>query len=178
MTSGMRKAVLFVLLAGLTYIAYNYMIKPANRDLTAQKARITQNKKTLRELEKATVAADDLSKQRKRVEEAIAAFESKLPPSSEIHTVLKNVTLIARKHNLTPKTIRAMKPKENNGYIEQPLKMELHGNFNSYYSFLLEFEKMDRITKIRELSLKKESKHEGYTEATFIVSIFFQGTKV
>jgi type IV pilus assembly protein PilO len=51
--------------------------------------------------------------------------------------------------------------------------MELHGNFNSYYAFLLELEQLDRITKIRELELKK-SDREGQTEATFVMSIFFQ----
>ena len=178
MTNGLRKVIFFVLIVALAYVAFTYMIKPANSDLVAQKARITQNKSKLRELEKVTTAAADLSKQLKRVEEAIAAFESKLPPSSQIDTVLKNVTVIARKHHLTPKTIRSLKRKNNSGYIEQPLKVELHGNFNSYYSFLLELEKLDRIMKIRELSLKKKSKYEGHTEATFVVSIFFQGTRV
>jgi hypothetical protein len=51
--------------------------------------------------------------------------------------------------------------------------MELHGNFNSYYAFLLELEQLDRITKIRELKLEK-SDREGQTEATFVMSIFFQ----
>jgi hypothetical protein len=51
--------------------------------------------------------------------------------------------------------------------------MELDGNFNSYYAFLLELEKLDRITKIRELSLEK-TEREGQTQAKFIMSIFFQ----
>ena len=110
------------------------------------------------------------------MEDAIAVFESKLPPSSEIHTVLENVTLIAQRHGLTPKTIRTMKTAENRGYIEQPLKMELHGDFNSYYAFLLELEKLDRITKVRELKLKKKSQTEGQTESEFVMSIFFQKT--
>ena len=178
MTGGLRKVVFFILIVALSYVAYRYMIKPANETLAEQKAKIVQNKAKLRDLQKATATADDLSKQLEQVQEAIAAFESKLPPSSEIDTVLKDITVIALKHNLIPKTIRTLKCKDNNGYIDQPLKMELDGNFNSYYSFLLELEKLDRITKIRELSLKKESKYEGRTEATFVVSIFFQGSSV
>ena len=127
----------------------------------------------LNELEQATAAAKDLAAQLQKIEEAIEAFESKLPPSSEIHTVLENVTLIAQRHGLTPKSIRTQKNKNNRGYIEQPLAMELHGNFNSYYAFLLELEQLDRITKIRELELEK-SDQEGQTEATFVMSIFFQ----
>ena len=127
----------------------------------------------LDELEKASAAAEGLADQLKEIENAITAFESKLPPSSEIHTVLENVTLIAQRHGLTPKSIRTQKNKDNNGYIEQPIEMELDGNFNSYYAFLLELEKLDRITKLRELSLKK-TEREGQTEAVFVMSIFFQ----
>ena len=178
MTTGSRKIVFFVLLIGLAYVAYAFMIRPANRHLAQQQMMVEQKMAKLDELEKATEAAEDLTKQLDELEEAIAFFESKLPPKSEIDTVLKDVTVIAQKHGLTSKKIRALEMKTKNGYIEQPLKMELHGNFNSYYSFLLELEKLDRITKIRELNLKKKSKYEGQAEATFVVSIFFQDKNV
>jgi type IV pilus assembly protein PilO len=151
------------------------MIKPANKYLAQEKQKMDGMRDKLAELEQATAKAENLTSQLNRMEQAIEAFESKLPPSSEIHTVLEDVTLIAQRHGLTPKTIRTLKNEENRGYIEQPLEMELDGNFNSYYAFLLELEKLDRITKIRELTLKKNSKHEGQTEAKFIMSIFFQG---
>ena len=176
MTSGSRKFIFFVLLMALAYVSYAYMIKPANQHLAKEKIKVNEKRAKLLELRKATAAASDLTKQLEKVEEAIAVFESKLPPRSEIHKVLENITRIAQTHGLTPKTIRTLKVKSNRGYIEQPLHMELHGNFNSYYSFLLELEKLDRITKIRELSLKKKAKTEGETAATFVVSIFFQKT--
>jgi type IV pilus assembly protein PilO len=149
------------------------MIKPANEHLAQERAKMETMTAKLNELEQATAAAKDLADQLQKIEEAIEAFESKLPPSSEIHTVLEDVTLIAQRHGLNPKSIRTQNNKNNRGYIEQPLAMELHGNFNSYYAFLLELEQLDRITKIRELELKK-SEREGQTEATFVMSIFFQ----
>ncbi len=178
MTSGSRKIIFFVLLMALAYVSYAYMIKPANQHLAQEKIKVNEKRSKLLELRKATAAANDLTKQLEKVEEAIAVFESKLPPRSEIHKVLENITRIAQSHGLTPKTIRTLQVKSNRGYIEQPLHMELHGNFNSYYSFLLELERLDRITKIRELSLKKKAKTEGETAATFVVSIFFQKTSV
>ncbi len=175
MTSSIRHLIFFVLIIGMAYVSWAYMIKPANVYLTEQRAQMEVKRAKLNELENASVAAEDLNEQLNKIEEAIAIFESKLPPSSEIHTVLENVTLIAQRHGLTPKTIRTLKNEVNRGYIEQPLEMELDGNFNAYYAFLLELEKLDRITKIRELTLRKKSKHEGQTEAKFIMSIFFQG---
>lgn len=174
MNSGLRKLVFFVLLVAVSYIAYRYMIKPANIRMAEQRERLEAKTAKLAEFEKATVAAEDLSKQLEQLQGAVEFFESKLPPKSEIHKVLEQVTVIAQKQGLKPKTIRTLKKENNSGYIEQPLKMELVGNFNSFYSFLLELEKLPRIMKIRELEVTKQSKHEGRIAGDFVISIFFQ----
>jgi type IV pilus assembly protein PilO len=170
----LRKIVFFVLLLGVAYIAYQYMIKPANRNLAEKKIQIEKKLAKLAEFEKATAAAESLSKQLEQLQESIEFFESKLPPKSEIDKVLHDVTLIVQKQNLRSKRILRLKEKDNSGYIEQPLKMELEGNFNSFYSFLLELEKLPRIMKIRDLELEKQTDDEGQISADFIVSIFFQ----
>ncbi len=174
MTSGLRKIVFFILLLGVPFLAYQYMIKPANKLLAEQNARVQTKMAKLAEIEKATATAENLTKQLEELQDAIGFFESKLPPKSKIHKVLEQVTIIAQKQGLKPKTIRTLKKKNNSGYIEQPLKMELEGNFNAFYSFLLELEKLPRIMKIRELKLEKIRELEGQIKTNFIVSIFFQ----
>lgn len=176
MTGGLRKAVFFVLLLGVAYAAYQYMIKPANRHLAEQKAQLQTKLAKLAEFEKATAAVEDMSKQLEQLREAIEFFESKLPPKSQIDKVLHDVTVIVQKQGLRSKRVlRLKKEKEDNsGYIEQPLRIELEGDFNSFYSFLLELEKLPRIMKIRELELEKQAKSEGQIAADFIVSIFLQ----
>jgi type IV pilus assembly protein PilO len=174
MTSNLRKLIFFVVVLGVALVAYQYMIRPANEHLAQTKKSLRQNLDKLREFEQATAAAEDLSKQLEQLQEAIKFFESKLPPTSEIHKVLKNVTVIAQKQGLRPKTIKTLKMKNNSGYIEQPLEMQLVGNFNSFYYFLLELEKLPRIMKIRELELDKARQQEGQISADMVVSIFFQ----
>ncbi len=176
MGSGLRKVIFFVLLLAVVWVAYQYMIKPANRNLAEQRKRCFTKMAKLAEFEKATGTAAGLAKQLDQLQKAIGFFESKLPPKSKIHEVLEQVTVIAQKHSLYPKTIRALTEKDNSGYVEQPLKMELVGNFNSFYSFLLELERLPRIMKIRELGLEKLKGSEGQITADFIVSIFFQNT--
>jgi type IV pilus assembly protein PilO len=174
MTGAFRKAVFFILLVGIVVIGYQYMIRPANKNLAQAKQRVEAKMAKLNEFERATAAAEDLTKQLQQLHDAVSFFESKLPPTSEIHKVLEQITVIAQKQNLEPKTIRTLEKKENSGYIEQPLKMELMGNFNSFYSLLLELEQLPRIMKIRELELDKHREQEGQITADFIVSIFFQ----
>jgi type IV pilus assembly protein PilO len=177
MASNMRKVIFFVLLMAVAYMAYAFMIRPTNKYLEGEKAAVQSKMAKLSELEKTTAEVRDLEKQMAKVEQAVEFFNNKLPPHSQIHKVLEQVTLIAQKQGLKTKTIRTLKQSECMGYIEQPLKMELYGNFDSYYSFLLDLEQMPRITKIRELTLTKDTKNEGMTTAEFVVSIFFQGAE-
>ena len=177
-TSGFRKVVFSILLFGVTIVGYRFMIKPANKNLASTKGRLETKLSQLGKFGKAATAAEDLSKQLEELEEAIKFFENKLPPESKIHQVLEQVTVIAQKQGLKSKTFRTLKKKDNSGYIEQPLRMELVGNFSSFYSFLLELEKLPRIIKIRELKLDKKTITEGQISADFILSIFFQNKTV
>lgn len=174
MVSNFRKIVFFVLLVGLSAAGYQYMIRPANARLAEAKTRVDTKIAQLTKFEEATAAAEDLNKQLEQLQEAIDFFESKLPPTSQISEVLHQVTVIAQKQGLQTKAIRTLVCKDNNGYVEQPLKMELVGNFSSFYCFLLELEKLPRIMKIRELTLDKQKDNEGQISADFIISIFFQ----
>jgi type IV pilus assembly protein PilO len=174
MSSGFRKVIFLLLLLGFLGVGYQFLIKKANGSLTQARRQLDERRAKLAEYERATVQAEDYVKQGKQVEEAIRFFESKLPPTSEIHKVLEQVTVIAQKQGLDPKMIRTLGTKDTAGYVEQPLQMRVVGNFNSFYSFLLEMEKLQRITKLRELKIQKERGAEGQISAEFIVSIFFQ----
>lgn len=174
MKGSVRKIIFFVMLLGMTYISYQYAIKPAKKRLSEQHIKVQNKIEKLAKIEEAAATAESLNTQLGQLQNAIDFFESKLPPKSQIHVVLENVTLIAQKEGLKPKTIRTLPKKDNSGYIEQPLKMELDGDFDSFYSFLLELEKLPRIMKIRQLELTKSDGIEGYIAANFIVSIFFQ----
>jgi type IV pilus assembly protein PilO len=174
MTGNLRKIVFFVLLLTVAYLAYAFMIKPANKNLADKKEQVQQSIKILGELQQASTTARDLNKQLVQLTEAINFFESKLPPQSQISQVLQDVTVIAQKQGLSTKSIKTLASKVNNGYIEQPLQMELYGSFNAYYSFLLELEKLPRITKVRELKLKRDPANDGAATASCVMSIFFQ----
>jgi Tfp pilus assembly protein PilO len=93
MTNNLKRIVFFILLLALTYIAYGYMIKPINDDLNEKSAKAEAKLEKIVKLikldgsEKATFAAQYLSKQIIELQQAIGFFESKLPPTNEIHKV-------------------------------------------------------------------------------------------
>lgn len=176
MNGRFKKIIFYASLIGLTILSYQFMIRPANKALAEQQDRIQGKSEKLAEFEKAVQAAYNLNVQLQQLQQAVDFFESKLPPTSEIYRVLEQVTLIAQKQGLQPRTIRTLVAKTNSGYVEQPLKMELEGDFDSFYSFLLELEKLPRIMKLRSLDLKKNNNIDGTIVADFTISVFFQST--
>lgn len=174
MNNTIIKILFFVALIGLAFISNAKMIKPANAEMETQKQMLAEKQTQLKKLMDAPGATEDLKKQLDRLSQAVTFFESKLPDASQIDAVLQNVAVIAAENELESKTIRTVRTKQNSGYIELPIKMELNGNFDSFYSFLLQLEQLDRITKIRELNLEKDKDAEGRVKAAFVLSIFFQ----
>ncbi|GAG57569.1 unnamed protein product [marine sediment metagenome] len=102
MTDAFRKAVFFVLLLGLVCVGYQRMIKKANSELAEAKVQLQDKLGKLAEFEQASAATEDLTKQLEQLQEAITFFESKLPPTSEIHKVLEQITVIAQRQGLKP----------------------------------------------------------------------------
>lgn len=174
MNSGLRNILFFIVLVAMVYFGYAYMIKPANLALNAKSQELENNMAKLKTLETEKIKAKNLEAQLDKMENAITFFENKLPHKSQIHQVLSQVSDIVTRNNLKPKSNKTQKVKRNAGYIELPLQMELSGNFKNYYSFLLELEKLDRITKIRKMDLILDKDNPGNINSKFIVSIFFQ----
>ena len=173
MNSSMRKIIFFMALVGMVYLGWAHMISPANAALIKRKIQLQKDIAKLTELEKEKANAKDLDDQIRQMEQAIHFFENKLPHKSQIHQVLSQMSDIISRCNLEPKTNKTQKLKQHNGYVELPLKMELEGSFNSFYEFLLELEKLDRITKIRQFKIRSKTKEPGYITAEFTMSIFF-----
>ena len=53
--------------------------------------------------------------------------------------------------------------------------MTLKGEFDGFYDFLLALEQMPRITRIPNMEVLRSRDHDGHLEATFTLSIYFEG---
>ena len=173
MKFGMREIVFFLVLAAIPTGAYLWVFRPANVRMEEQRESIQSKSDKLSDLRRAAKGIEELDGKVKKITEAVEFFESKLPGQHEIHRVLDQVAKIARAHRLETKLFKTEKSKPFSSYSEQPIKMEVRGGFDDYYQFLLELERIPRITKISQMELEAEDSHTGYLEAKFTLSIFF-----
>ena len=117
--------------------------------------------------------------------EAVAIFRSRLPDEKEIDQIVREVWRLAKSNELSPTSLRTIPPRKGKQFTaiggphgEQPVLIQIEGDFNGLYSFMLDMESQSRIMRIRQMTLKKPEKtHAGQVSATIEFSIFFERKK-
>lgn len=150
-------------------------LKRLNAQMAEAQMDIERKRDKLRQLEAATLNLESLTAEIEKLTEAIEMFEQKLPVQREVEVILRDVWQLAAAHDLTPKRIRPDRPTTTADYGEMPIRMEIEGNFDGFYEFLLELEQLPRITRLPAMTLTKARNQEGNMEASVVLSIFFDG---
>ena len=107
----------------------------------------------------------------------IELIEQKLPKDREEYEILRNITDLALSHNLTVSSIKPDKVVSAAQYLELPVRIVIEGDFDGFYAFLLEVERLPRITQMPLMQLSKltNADEEGMMQAEITLSIFFEG---
>ena len=171
-----RELVFLLVLLAMPVAAYFFVFQPRATQIAQAQAEIQQKQAKLKQLEAATQSIADLGDEIDKLSQAINVFEQKLPAQQEVEVILKEVWQLAAKHSLTPRSVRTDKILSTAHYAELPIKMEIVGDFDGFYSFLLELEKLPRITRMPQLKMQKVSTEEGVMQADLVLSIFFEGS--
>ncbi|MCE9591365.1 MAG: type 4a pilus biogenesis protein PilO [Planctomycetes bacterium] len=174
MRFGIREIIFVLALLAMPVAAYIFVFEPRNAQIAEARHEILLKQEKLAQLEAATRSMTDLGKEIDKLSEAISIFEQKLPAEREVEVILKQVWELAAKQGLTPKSIRTDKPIINASYAELPIRMVIIGDFDGFYSFLLDLEKLRRITRMPEMKITKVRDSEGQMQASVVLSIFFE----
>lgn len=164
-----------VVLLGITAagVWYLFLGKTLTRDAELM-AETEKRQRALADLERSTAGIEDINHKIKDLQDAIAFFESKLPQEKEVETVLEQVWKMAEANSLQAKTIKSGKTERTANYSLQSIEMNLSGDFNGFYLFMQQLEKMPRLTRVSDMSLSKISEREGDMQAKLTLAIFFE----
>ena len=176
MRFGIREAIFLVLLLAMPIAAYMFVFRPRNIQIAEALEQINQKKIKLDRLAAATKNIDDLGVEIDKLSKTIELFEKRLPAQREVEVILRQVWEMAAKHRLVPKSVRTEKPVTAAQYAELPIMMTIYGNFDGFYGFLLDLEKLKRITRIPKMKLEKirnKDASDGQMRAVVTLSIYF-----
>ena len=174
MKFGLREIIFVIVMLGLLGSTNYFVFSKANKKKQDLLADIHTKQASLSNFQQATAGIEDLNNKIDELQKAITFFESKLPQEKEIDKILKEVWQMAEANQLTTKTIKTMKAQRGPNYSEQPIQLSLSGDFNGFYAFLLQLEKLQRITRITDMNLQKISDRDGEMQAQMTLSIFFE----
>jgi len=181
MKFGIREVIFVLVMLGLLGSTNYFVFSKANKKKTALLDDIHQKQAALGNLQQATAGIDDLNRKCDELQKAITFFESKLPQEKEVDKILKEVWQMAETNNLQTKKVQTLRSDRGPNFSEQPIQMNLGGDFNGFYAFLLQLEKLPRITRVTDMQLQKISDRDGAMQAQMTLSIFFEpdsGSKV
>ena len=174
MKFGIREIIFVVVMLGLLGSTNYFVFSKANKKKADLLGDIRTKQTALSNFQQATAGIEDLNNKIDELSKAITFFESKLPQEKEVDKILKEVWQMAEANQLTTKTIKTMKSQRGPSYSEQPIQLSLSGNFNGFYSFLLQLEKLQRITRVTEMNLQKINDRDGEMIAQMTMIIFFE----
>src|SRR5437588_696611 len=162
--------VMFGVMAGFYFLSF----AKANEKRTELQHDIEVRQRAMSDLERSTAGIDDVNHKIAELQQAIQFFESKLPQEKEMDTILKEVWQIAEANSLQTKTIKTGKQSRSANYSEQAIELNLTGDFNGFYTFLQQLEKLPRLTRVMQMSLTKISERDGEMNAQLSLSIYFE----
>ena len=180
MRFGLREALFILILLAMPAFAYycpNIGLAAQNESQQAARSEITAKRAKLQAHDQATARYVDLDAEIDRLRSTIELIEQKLPQGREEYQVVRNISDLALSHNLTVRSIKPDKVVSAAQYMELPVRLEIEGDFDGFYAFLLEVERLPRITQMPLMQLQKldGGEEEGMMEAEITLSIFFEG---
>lgn len=178
MQFGTRELVLFLTVLLLPVVSYFTIFKPQNNRIDLAKAEITHKRELLDQLRRETARSSDLEAVNDELQDRIGLIESRLPTNKEVDQIVRQVSALAIEAGLQPPTLRSDRPLAAARYREQPLVMSTAGDFEGFYRFLLSLERLPRITRIVDMSVKESRDRRSETPveitADFTLSIYFR----
>jgi type IV pilus assembly protein PilO len=173
-----RQAILTAVLLGVPVASFFMVFRPQSREIQMATREIEMRKEKLGQLQAVTAQAPDLARATEEIKQTISQIEARMPSGKELDNVLRDVATIATKCGLrVPKFNRVENVLSAGSAQEQQLDVEIAGEFSGFYSFLLELEKLPRITRLTDMKLERvtdrDQDKDGMLKAHFKLSIYY-----
>ncbi|HAV42432.1 TPA: hypothetical protein DCX15_00235 [bacterium] len=157
------QVVLVVILAvgGAGWAYWNYLYNPVAQEVAQYKLDLKDRQDQLERLRK---IPEELERERKDLEEKrqeLVAVQGMLPREKEIPSLLKSITIIARKNGIDLLRFTPQQVKSWELYDEMPIDISVKANYHDLGKFVNEIGHLYRIVVPTVKSLKRKEPAKG-----------------
>ena len=114
-----------------------------------------------------------IAMQVKTLQTKLERFDRQLPRTQDIGQFIKDINALSNKASL--KQVDRFEPgvpTRNGYYIELPIKMNFEGDFMSIFTFLKQSEQMQRLTRIKSVSISCKDSKQGSVNVKLTMNIY------
>jgi Tfp pilus assembly protein PilO len=159
-----------VLVAGAA--AYHWFYEPVERDLLDAEMKIdelivsAQNAPVIRR------EHERLSSHMQEIEARYSALEERVPINAEAGSFLKHISEIAQEEQLEISNFQPAQSTLGNGYAAMEVMLDGKGSFRSICAFFDRLSKIQRLSKVKDLSVSVDPQSDDYPMKATIVIYF------
>lgn len=176
MNAGPRQFVFFAVLLAVPVASFFLVFRPQNTTIHHAKLEIDHKQAMLEKLRQATSQSADLARANQEIRQSIESIQARLPTTKEMDEVLRQVSGLAGRSGLRVAQFRKSDKSAAAGpAVEQPIDVEITGDFDGFYNFLLDLEQLPRITRIPDMEITRSDQNDGEMKAKFTLSIYYEG---
>ncbi len=153
--------------------AYLVGIRPTQKQqavvaalIDAKKAELTRGQARAQLLPAVKAEVDQLKDRLER-------FDKKLPKKPDMDQFMRDITHVSEQASLKKVTVQPGTPKRSDLFSEMPISLNFTGEFPAVVTFLRQTEEMQRLTRVRSLSIKTKDPLQGSVEVEVSMSIYF-----
>jgi Tfp pilus assembly protein PilO len=109
----------------------------------------------------------------KDLESRVRDYDRQFPKQADLGDFIKEITRVSEQLTLRDWKLAPLPPRRGDAYFELPIQMNFQGEFLNVFSFLTEVEHLQRLTRVRKLSIKNKDAKTGMVEVEIGLNIYF-----
>ncbi len=172
--NGNLRMLLIAAVVGMPIASYFFVFRPLNKEIGQELELVVHKESLLAKLQEETARNEDLERTNIEIQNSIRVIEARLPSNKEVDQVVRQVSDLAETYKLQEPSIKSGRPLKSALYMEQPIDMEVSGDFLGFFTFLAAVEKLPRITRVHDLKITGRPSEKVELKAEFTLSIYFQ----
>ena len=160
-----------IVLVSAAFYLFGY--RPATLRMTELRAQIDLKSRELESNQRETAVRPRLEIEVADMKKRLARFHKQLPKQVEWGQFLNDITLLRDQAALRECHIVPTGAKPNDLFVEFPINVKFEGDFLSVFSFLRQMEQMQRLTRVRDLTVKAKEPGSGLVDVSLSMNIYY-----
>jgi Tfp pilus assembly protein PilO len=149
----------------MVYRPQSAQLEEFDRQTEFKKSELATDRSQTDKLPRVTVELADLKRR-------LAGFK-RLPPDPQFGQFIHDINQISQNAALQKFNEEPGTPRRLQLFSEQPVTLSFEGNFPSVFQFIGKLEDMQRLTRLRDVTIKALDDHSGLVDVKLSINIYF-----